>query len=160
MVENDKNAQKHAAKRQRMLEDTTGERRAAFEEDMARIRSALADSEGNTGAQSSTGSNHGVNNENGEGMDEMRQLITGSTIATIGGGAGLHAPEEMDGDNNKVEKQDDDGGDDADNWLQNYTPHHTRIGPNYQVTDLPTVSCRPASNNAAAVASCVSPGET
>ena len=56
------------------------------------------------------------------------------------------------GDNGS-ESEDEEG--DGNNWLQHFTAHHTRVGENYQVADLPTA---PSPAAPAASSSCVSPG--
>ena len=160
-------AQQHLPKRQRLLGGTTDEQRTAFEEDMAQIRSALVTGEGED--NSTTGTSNGAPpvDENSDEITEethepSREDSEGSKKTGIDQQRGLGDDEHIDQSNN-VGNDNDDGG----NWLKNYTPHHTRIGPNYQVTDLPTVpSCRPANicssmpTAVSSVTSCVSPGDS
>ncbi len=165
-------AQQHLPKRQRLLGGNTDERRAAFEEDMAQIRSALVTGEGEdiSMAATNTGTSNGappVDANGDEITEEAHEPSSTSsfnvTSEVVEGSEKASDHQRGLGDDEHVEQRnDDDGG----NWLKNYTPHHTRIGTNYQVTDLPTVpSCRPANINSSistavsSVTSCVSPGD-
>jgi len=135
---------------------------------MAQIRSALANSDGTIAAPPSHYHNTGAhdhdddvdeNSDMGEQKNDVHEPSSPSTSSmnVTGEGGNGHGTSDNNNDN------DNDNGGDAEQWLKNYTPHHTRIGPNYQVTDLPTASCRPANSNSTAISntvtSCVSPGE-
>ncbi len=45
---------------------------------------------------------------------------------------------EKNNDSNQIDGESDE--EDAGNWLQNFTPHHTRVGMEFQVAKLPTPS--------------------
>jgi hypothetical protein len=110
-------------------------------------------------APSSSSSSFHARSEDEGGSERHNHRGLGNDNNNNGGGG----DDNLQQRNSIGDNDDDDGG----NWLKNYTPHHTRIGPNYQVTDLPTVMsssslCRPANNSSAVSAvqtSCVSPGE-
>ncbi len=142
---------------------------------MAQIRSALANSDGaptappshNTGAHDHD-DDVDENSDMGEQTNDAHEQSSSSTSSmnVAGGegnsqGASNNNNDNGGGDDGDIERLSNDG--DGGIWLKNYTPHHTRIGPNYQVTDLPTASCRPVNSNSTAISinvtSCVSPGE-
>lgn len=100
------------AKRRR-IED---EQRAAFEEDMARIRAAM-------------GTQNASSNDDAGGQS---QATAGESTSEQGSQLQQHASLNM----SRADSDDEGEG----NWLKSYTPHHTRIGADYQVTDLPTPS--------------------
>jgi hypothetical protein len=102
------------AKRRR-IED---EQRAAFEEDMARIRAAM-------------GTQNASSNDDAGGQS---QATAGEPTSEQGSQLQQHASSIL----NRSRADSDDEGE--GNWLKSYTPHHTRIGADYQVTDLPTPS--------------------
>ena len=193
MVQDDSSSTQQP-KRQRLLlgdsSSTTEEVRAAFEEDMAQIRSALGSTGDGTQSNSNTNNTGNIEahpfddaNLGERRMEEPHQDAPSSSSSSFHarsedeGGSERHNHRGLGNDNNNNGGGGDDNlqqrnsigdnDDDSGNWLKNYTPHHTRIGPNYQVTDLPTVMsssslCRPANNSSAVSAvqtSCVSPGE-
>ena len=100
-----------AAKRQRL----EAEQRVAFEEDMARVRAAMA-----------------AQNES-EGV----RPVQAEELAPEQGSHDQHIePNIRHG--SRADSDDEEGG----NWLKNFTTHHTRVGEQYQVTDLPTPSSK------------------
>lgn len=101
-----------AAKRQRL----EAEQKAAFEEDMARVRAAM----------------EAQNNHPGGGSSDS-QAVDGA-LAELPSHQQHRATDAMD--ESKVDSDDDEGG----NWLNKFTPHHTRVGEQYQVTELPVPS--------------------
>jgi len=102
------------AKRQK-LQSEQGE---AYEEDMARIDSALIES-----AHSAADSDKDKEkNENGN-QQQDEEIVP------------HHEPPQHE---QQVKQESDD--EMEGNWLKNFTPHHTRVGADYQVTDLPTPS--------------------
>lgn len=102
--------------KRRRIED---EQRAAFDEDMARIRAAMG-----TRAASSAGaagqSQAAAGESTSEGSQQQQQHVS-----SIMNRSRTDSDNEVEG-----------------NWLKSYTPHHTRIGAEYQVTDLPTPSSK------------------
>lgn len=99
------------AKRRRL----EAEQRAAFQEDMARIRAAAA-----------------VGGSEAPRLDES-EIEAGD--ATLQEGSRQQQPGM--GSNMGVHREESDDEEDG-NWLKKFTPHHTRVGADYQVTDLPT----------------------
>jgi hypothetical protein len=106
------------------------EQRLAFEEDMARIRAsqaaagpaaipaeeenAIAPEDGDAPMEQEP--HHQVPEDDGEQQPWPQATSNGTS------GAAHH------------DSDDEEGG----NWLQNYTAHHTRVGEDYQVVDLPS----------------------
>ena len=116
----DDNNDRKDAKRQKML----SEQRSAYEEDMARINAALNEqSQSAPAAAASAGG--GETNENRDVTQQQQP------------------PPQQGG-----HESDDD--EDSGNWLKNFTPHHTRVGEDFQVTNLPTPSASAASKSTSA----------
>eukprot|EP00574_Skeletonema_japonicum_P004442 CAMPEP_0201717874 /NCGR_PEP_ID=MMETSP0593-20130828/3543_1 /ASSEMBLY_ACC=CAM_ASM_000672 /TAXON_ID=267983 /ORGANISM="Skeletonema japonicum, Strain CCMP2506" /LENGTH=123 /DNA_ID=CAMNT_0048208049 /DNA_START=15 /DNA_END=386 /DNA_ORIENTATION=+ len=117
----DDNNYRKDAKRQKLLSD----QRSAYEEDMARINAALNEQPGQppaaTDREEEKNENSGVTEQPQQPQQQQQQ-------------GGHESDEEEDG-----------------NWLNNFTPHHTRVGENFQVTDLPTPSATSHSTSAAAI---------
>ena len=117
----DDNTDRKDAKRQKML----SEQRSAYEEDMARINAALNEqSQSAPAAAASAGG--GETNENRDVTQQQQP-----------------PPQQQGGHESD---DDEDGG----NWLKNFTPHHTRVGEDFQVTNLPTPSASAASKSTSA----------
>ena len=123
-------------KRRRVLDPA--EQRAAFIEDMERIRSSgmmggaptaaggeEEEEEKSAGAAESTLQQHQSQQPSGSFTTQQQQHAQG-------GGGQSRSTGVMDSDDDE----------DGNNWLQNYTPHHTRVGSDYQVADLPPVPSR------------------
>mmetsp|Transcript_4229 Transcript_4229/g.6523 ORF Transcript_4229/g.6523 Transcript_4229/m.6523 type:complete len:119 (+) Transcript_4229:19-375(+) len=87
------------------------EQRSAYGEDMARINAAL--NEQPTQPASAAADGEEKNENSGDTQQHQQQQQQGGH-----------------------ESDEEEGG----NWLKNFTPHHTRVGENFQVTDLPTPS--------------------
>lgn len=117
----DDNNDRKDAKRQKLLSD----QRSAYEEDMARINAALNEQPG----QPPAAADQEEKNEN-SGVTQQQQQI--------------NQQQQQQGGH---ESEDEEDG----NWLKNFTPHHTRIGENFQVTNLPTPSATSHSTSAAAI---------
>ena len=100
------------------------EQRSAYEEDMARINAALNEQPGQP-APPAAAAGGGEETENSGVTQQQQQPLQ----------QGGH------------ESDDEDGG----NWLKNFTPHHTRIGENFQVTNLPTPSATTSKSTPAIV---------
>jgi hypothetical protein len=92
------------------------EQRSAYEEDMARINAALNEQQPH---QPSASAADDVDNE-----EEKNENTSGDT------------QQEQQQQQGGQGSDDEEGG----NWLKNFTPHHTRVGENFQVTDLPSPS--------------------
>jgi len=115
------NNDRKGAKRQKLL----SEQQSAYEEDMARINAAL-----NEQPQTSSAAADGEEkNENSDGDTQQQQ----------------HQQQQQQQGGH--ESDDEEGG----NWLKNFTPHHTRVGENFQVSDLPTPSSATSHSASAAV---------
>ena len=99
------------------------EQRSAYEEDMARINAALNEQ---PGQPASAGAATETNENNGVTQQQQQP-----------------PPPQQGGH----ESDDEDGG----NWLKNFTPHHTRVGENFQVTNLPTPSATTSKSTPAIV---------
>ena len=122
-------------KRRRVLDPA--EQRAAFIEDMERIRSSGMmvepteaggddeEEEKAAGAGESTPQQQQSQQPSGSSSTQQQQHAQG-------GGGQSRSTGVMDSDDDE----------DGNNWLQNYTPHHTRVGSDYQVADLPPVPSR------------------
>ncbi len=113
------------AKRQKLVSD----QRLAFDEDIARINAALNEQPGQPPAaaadrEEKNNENSGVNQQERTEQQQNQQQQQG----------GNESDEEEDG-----------------NWLKKFTPHHTRIGENFQVTNLPTPSATSQSTSAAKI---------
>lgn len=117
----DDNNDRKDAKRQKML----SEQRSAYEEDMARINAALNEQPGESAPAAAASAGGGETNEN-SGVTQQQQQ-----------------PSQQGGHESD---DDEDGG----NWLKNFTPHHTRVGEDFQVTNLPTPSASAASKSTSA----------
>eukprot|EP00985_Skeletonema_marinoi_P005009 scaffold2173_cov91-Skeletonema_marinoi.AAC.3 len=98
------------------------EQRSSYEEDMARINAAL--NEQPTQPASAAADGEEKNENSGDTQQHQQQQQQGGH-----------------------ESDDEEGG----NWLKNFTPHHTRVGENFQVTDLPTPSATTSHSTSAAV---------
>lgn len=127
----DDNNDRKDAKRQKLLSD----QRSAYEEDLARIRAALNEQPG----QPPAATNQEEKNEN-SGVTQQQQ----------------QQQEQRQNHHQQQHQQQQQGGHESDeeedgNWLKNFTPHHTRIGENFQVTNLPTPSATSHSKSAAIV---------
>ena len=168
--ENNNNDDAHSAKRMRL----ETEQRTAFEEDMALIRSAIRDGSSQADRTSAVmNNNHDTavavggggeigngshrHQQGGESTFQQQQQMGGeSTLQDVNPIAGpQHAslafrpPQAANGlYHQRTSNTNDDSDEDGEgNWLQNFTPHHTRVGGNYQVTELPTPSSwRPEGN--------------
>mmetsp|Transcript_8092 Transcript_8092/g.12112 ORF Transcript_8092/g.12112 Transcript_8092/m.12112 type:complete len:122 (-) Transcript_8092:1009-1374(-) len=99
------------------------EQRSAYEEDMARINAEL-----NEQPQTSSAAADGEEKKNENSGDTQQH----------------QQHQQQQGGH---ESDDEEGG----NWLKNFTPHHTRVGENFQVTDLPTPSATTSHSTSAAV---------
>jgi hypothetical protein len=97
------------------------EQRSAYEEDMARINAAL-----NEQSQPASAAADGEekNENSGDTQQQHQQHQEG------------HESDDEEGEGN---------------WLKNFTPHHTRVGDSYQVTNLPTPSATYHSPSAAVI---------
>ncbi len=121
----DDNNDRKDAKRQKML----SEQRSAYEEDMARINAALNEQPGESAPAAAASAGGGETNEN-SGVTQQQQQQQ-------------QQPSQQGGHESD---DDEDGG----NWLKNFTPHHTRVGEDFQVTNLPTPSASAASKSTSA----------
>ena len=117
----------HDSKRQR-VGDPSAAQRQAFNEDMELIRSAM------NGVSGTTDIN--VHTTNSEGDSTTQQQITQqsneSAVSQYAAQQGGDMNQRTTGDDNPMDSDDEEG-----NWMQNYTPHHTRVGADYQVAELP-----------------------
>ncbi|KAL3791876.1 hypothetical protein HJC23_010736 [Cyclotella cryptica] len=106
------------AKRRRL----ENEQKAAFNEDIARVRAAIdmKNSEGSSALSHCGGSS--LEDSKTEDGEEQQQQQTTNTVP---------------GNRHRRDSDDDEDG----NWLKNFTSHHTRIGEDYQVMDLPLPIC-------------------
>ena len=129
----DDSGEEKDTKRQRVLDPA--EQRATFVEDMERIRAAM---NGASGAPTEA-EGEGEEEEEKAAESTMQQqqsqqpygsFTTQQQQLAQGGGQSKST--------GVLDSDDDEEGN--NNWLQNYTPHHTRVGSNYQVADLPPVS--------------------
>jgi len=173
------NGEQHDAKRQR-LGNNTNEQRSAFAEDMARVRSAM-NGDG-TGVPLAAPSGVSGGEAAGDGQQQQRQQHQQSGASALhqqqqSGESSLQQPARQyllqppqqrqapsiaaPGNNDQrptggseSEDEEDGGG----NWLKNYTPHHTRVGDNYQVANLPSAPAHVAAAPAAVPGSWISPG--
>ena len=133
----------HDTKRQR-VGDPSAAQRQAFNEDMELIRSAMNGVSGNTqdiGADNTS--------TNAEGNSTTQQQIT--VQQSNESAASQHAAHQG-GDIHQRSTENDnsmDSDNEEGNWMQNYTPHHTRVGADYQVAELPAP---PPNNNVASAA--------
>ena len=134
MAKDESNKEDHDSKRQR-VGDPSAAQRQAFNEDMELIRSAMNSVSGTTTQDISA---H-INNTNTE---STAQQITQQSSQHAAQGGDMH--QRSTGDDNPMDGSDDEEG----NWMQNYTPHHTRVGADYQVAELPA----PPPNNVASAA--------
>ena len=106
------------AKRQKLQ----SEQRAAYEEDMARINSALRESETSHSSDAAADAEE-VKNENSDGNQQE---------------PGESQPQQQPQPQQQAAgEESDDEEEGAGNWLKNFTPHHTRVGSEFQVTELP-----------------------
>ena len=162
---------------QRPDDDT--EQRTAFVEDMARIRTAMEEEgSGEAGADTSSGAPSGdvggseAVNERADENARDRDDGTEKEGTTADSREGNALPSQQQGGESTLQQQqpsgestlqqqrhvesedEEEGG--GNRWLQNFAPHHTRVGDNYQVTELPPAP--PAAVAAAPTGSCVSPG--
>ncbi len=121
----DDNNDRKDAKRQKLQSD----QRSAYEEDMARINAALNEQPGQPPAAAAD--QEEKNNEN-SGVTQQQQ----------------HQQQQQ----NQQQQAGNESDEEEDrNWLKNFTPHHTRIGENFQVTNLPTPSTTSHSTSPAIV---------
>ena len=129
----------HDSKRQR-VGDPSAAQRQAFNEDMELIRSAMNGVSGTTDINAHT--------TNAEGNSTTQQQITQQSNESA---ASQHAVQQG-GDIHQRSTENDnsmDSDNEEGNWMQNYTPHHTRVGADYQVAELPAP---PPNNNVASAA--------
>ena len=138
MAKDESNKEDHDTKRQRVGDSA---QRQAFNEDMELIRSAMNSVSGTTTQDISA---H-INNTNTESTTLQ---ITQQSSQHAAQGGGIH--QRSTGDDNPMDGSDDEEG----NWMQNYTPHHTRVGKDYQVAELPAPP--PPNNNNDASAATIS----
>jgi len=135
MAKDKSNKEDHDTKRQRVGDSA---QRQAFNEDMELIRSAMNSVSGTTTQDVGA-------NTNAEGESTTQQQITQqsneSAASQHAAGGDMH--QRTTGDDNPMGSDDEEG-----NWMQNYTPHHTRVGADYQVAELPA----PPPNNVASAA--------
>ena len=131
MVKGESSKEDHDTKRQRVGDSA---QRQAFNEDMELIRSAMNSVSGTTTQDISA---H-INNTNTEST--AQQITQQSSQQAAQGGIYQRST----GEDNPMDGSDDEEG----NWMQNYTPHHTRVGKDYQVAELPA----PPPNNVASAA--------
>ena len=111
------------AKRRRL----ENEQKAAFDEDMARVRATIDMQNSEGGSASSNDEGSSVENSKTE-YGETRLQPCSEQQPTRNS---------VNGNSNRWDS-DDEGG---DNWLKKFTSRHTRIGEDYQVTDLPLPTC-------------------
>jgi hypothetical protein len=93
------------------------EQRAAYAEDMALIQSAFREAEPSTTAADDETEK---NKNSGDGHQEQQE------------------EQEQQQQQQQVGQESDDDEEGAGNWLKTFTPHHTRVGSEFQVTELPT----------------------
>ena len=135
-----KSKEDHDTKRQR-VGDLSSQQRQAFNEDMELIRSAM-----NAGNTQDIGADN--TNTNSEGDSTTQHQITQQSNESAASQHAAHQGGDMHqrstGDDNQMDSDDEEG-----KWMQNYTPHHTRVGADYQVAELPAP---PPNNNVASAA--------
>ena len=112
------------AKRQKLQSEA---QRSAFEEDMARIHAAL----------------------NGQSSSQPASIAAESREKDKAGcnDTQQHQEVQQQQGGNGNESDEEEGG----NWLKKFTPRHTRVGENFQVTDLPIPSAPSHSTSAAVI---------
>ena len=111
------------AKRQKIQ----SEQRAAYDEDMAQIQSALREAEPSTAAaDDKTEKNKNSGDGHQEQQEEEKNTIQSSQ------------PPQPQQQQQQVGQESDDDEEGPGNWLKTFTPHHTRVGSEFQVTELPT----------------------
>jgi len=138
MAKDESNKEDHDSKRQR-VGDPSAAQRQAFNEDMELIRSAM------NGVSGTTDINVHTTNAEGESTTTQQQITQQSNES-----ASQHAAHQG-GDIHQRSTENDnsmDSDDEEGKWMQNYTPHHTRVGADYQVAELPA----PPPNNVASAA--------
>ena len=96
--------------------EETKRQKIAYDEDMAQIQSALREAEPSTTAADDEAEK---NKKSGDGHQEQQE-------------------EEKNKQQQQVGQESDDDEEGAGNWLKTFTPHHTRVGSEFQVTELPT----------------------
>ena len=101
------------------------EQLSSYEEDMARINAALNEQPTQPASAAADGEEKNENSGDTQQHQQQQQQQQGGH-----------------------ESDDEEGG----NWLKNFTPHHTRVGENFQVTDLPTPSSAATSHSKSAAA--------
>lgn len=112
------------AKRQKIQ----SEQRAAYDEDMAQIQSALREAEPSTAAaDDKTEKNKNSSDGHQEQQEEEKNNIHSS-----------QPPQPQQQQQQRVGQESDDDEEGPGNWLKTFTPHHTRVGSEFQVTELPT----------------------
>ena len=104
------------------------EQKAAFNEDMARVRAAIdVQNSGNGSAAPCDG---------GGGYVEQSQIGDGEAVLQPFSQQQQPAMNTLNGDRNIGDSDDEEEG----NWLKNFTSHHTRVGEDFQVMNLPLPS--------------------
>jgi hypothetical protein len=117
------NEDRKDAKRQKIQ----SEQRAAYNEDMAQIQRALREAE-----PSATAVVHETENKNsGDGHQEQQEEEKNNIQPS-------QPPQPQQQQQQQVGQESDDDEEGAGNWLKTFTPHHTRVGSEFQVTELPT----------------------
>lgn len=123
MADNNNKDDRKDAKRQKIQ----SEQRAAYDEDMAQIQSALREAEPSTTAadvdETEKNENSGGGHQEGENQSSSQPSQP------------QPQPQQQQ---QQVGQESDDDEEGAGNWLKTFTPHHTRVGSEFQVTELPT----------------------
>jgi len=130
----------HDSKRQR-VGDPSAAQRQAFNEDMELIRSAM------NGVSGTTDINVHTTNTGGDSTTQQQITVQQSNESA----ASQHAAHQGGDIHQRTTENDNsmDSDNEEGNWMQNYTPHHTRVGADYQVAELPAP---PPNNNVASAA--------
>ena len=101
----------------------------AYDEDMAQIQSALREAEpSTTAADDETEKNKNSVDGHQEQQEEEKTNSQSSQPPQ---------PQQQQ-QQQQVGQESDDDEEGAGNWLKTFTPHHTRVGSEFQVTELPT----------------------
>ena len=98
----------------------------AYDEDMAQIQSALREAEPSTTAADDETEK---NKNSGDGHQEQQEEEKNNSQSS-------QPPQPQQ--QKQVGQESDDDEEGAGNWLKTFTPHHTRVGSEFQVTELPT----------------------
>jgi hypothetical protein len=86
-----------------------------------------------------------------EDMARINAALSEQPQPSASAAANVEQKDENSGDTHPQQGGHESDDETSGNWLKNFTPHHTRVGESYQVTDLPTPSADAYHSTSAAV---------